>query len=176
MRGVPEFESVAEHSQGVALITLMLCELVGEPLDRAKALSMAVLHDLPESVTGDLSLGASSLLPTGAKAHAEQQALAGLLENVAFAPSWQGTWQEFEAHDCPEARLVRDADRLDLLTQALVYERTTGTVELDEFWRFAPPESFSLPISREVARALAARRPRARNLADDAEGFDDTTE
>ncbi|MBK9474633.1 MAG: HD domain-containing protein [bacterium] len=57
-RGVPSPESVADHSHGVALISLALLGSVPDKLDRAKVLAMAIAHDLAESVTGDLSLGA----------------------------------------------------------------------------------------------------------------------
>ena len=158
-RGVPRAESVADHSHGVATAALLLCELHDRPVDRARVLTMAVLHDLPESVTGDLSLGASRLLPPGAKAAAEGAALDELGAGLPFFAGWRAAWDEFEAQETEEARLVRDADRLDLLAQALVYERTTGSRELDEFWTFAPPESFRLPAGRALAAALAARRP-----------------
>lgn len=158
-RGVPKPESVADHSHGVAMAALLLAEVAAPDADRAKILTMAVLHDLAEGVTGDLSLGASRLLPPGAKALAEAAAMDELGEGLDAFANWRGIWDEFEAGETPEAQLVRDADRLDLLTQALVYERTTGNRELDEFWTFAPPESFRLPVSRSIAAALAARRP-----------------
>ena len=72
---------------------------------------------------------------------------------------WREIWDEFEAQETPEAKLVRDADRLDLLVQALAYERAAGSRELGEFWEFAPPESFRLAASRDLAAALAAKRP-----------------
>ena len=159
-RGVPRAESVADHSHGVALAALLLLDQAEEgTLDRARVLTMAVLHDLAESVTGDLSLGASRLLPPGAKAAAEGAAMDEVGRGLPFFAGWRAAWDEFEAQQTPEAQLVRDADRLDLLAQALVYERTTGTRELEEFWTFAPPGSFRLPVSRAIAAALAARRP-----------------
>lgn len=161
VRGVPRFESVADHSHGVALVALMLSDLVDEDLDVQKILAMATIHDLAESVTGDLSLGASRLLPDGAKDQMETAALDELLDGVAFADKWRGLWREFEDQTSAEAKLVRDADRVDLLTQALFYERTTGSVALEEFWQFAPVESFHYPASRDLIRQLMDRRPTA---------------
>jgi putative hydrolase of HD superfamily len=160
VRGVPDFESVADHSYGVAFVALLLADVVPGDFDHGKLLTMAVLHDIPESVTGDLSLGGSRLLPDGAKAKMEQSAMHELLANHEFGARWRQVWDEFEAQECPEARLVRDADRVDLLVQALVYERNTGTVQLDEFWEFAPPESFHFEESRNISEGLLKRRPR----------------
>lgn len=158
-RGVPRPESVADHSHGVALIALALLGHCEEPLDHARVLSMAIAHDLAESVTGDLSLGASRLLPAGAKAAAEEAALDELLEGLPVRADWQALWQEFEEQETAEAKLVRDADRLDLLTTALTYERSSGCMDLDEFWRFAPETSFAYEVSRSLVRALRERRP-----------------
>lgn len=160
VKGVPQFESVADHSHGVSLIALLLTDLIAGEFDREKVLSMAVMHDLPESVTGDLSLGGSRLLPKGAKAEAEKLAFEELFAGHDFGPRWRAIWQEFEDLASPEARIVRDADRIDLLVQALVYERTTGTVQLAEFWKFAPVESFHFEESRQLIRGLLERRPR----------------
>lgn len=161
--GVAHPESVADHSHGVAMAALLLMDLVeqetlGEDLDRAKVLAMAVAHDLPESVTGDLSLGGSRHLPPGAKASAEQAAMDELLEELPFGAAWRARWDEFEALETSEAKLVRDADRIDLLTQALAYERTTGNRDLDEFWNFAPVESFHFEASRRIVSGLQKRR------------------
>lgn len=164
-RGVPAPESVAAHSHGVALTALLLTELVDEDVDRGTVLALAVLHDLPESVTGDLSLGASRLLPDGAKAAAESAALDELLDGLPFAGTWRDLWRAFEAQESVEARIVRDADRIDLLTQALAYEKALGHLELEEFWSFAPDDSFAFEASRRLVRGLRARRP-ARDAGD----------
>ena len=140
----------------IALALLGHCE---EPLDHGRVLAMAIAHDLAESVTGDLSLGASRLLPSGAKAAAEEAALDELLEGLPVRADWQALWQEFEEQETPEAKLVRDADRLDLLATALTYERSSGCLDLEEFWRFAPETSFSYEASRALVRALRERRP-----------------
>lgn len=158
-RGVPAPESVADHSHGVALIALALLDSVPATFDRARVLAMAISHDLAESVTGDLSLGASRLLPPGAKLAAESAALDELLGGLGFAAGWKSLWAEFEAQETPEAKLVRDADRLDLLATALSYELSTGTRSLEEFWRFAPDAGFTHETSRELARGLRERRP-----------------
>lgn len=157
-RGIRLPESVADHSHGVAFAALLLLDLVDDELDRAKTLAMAIAHDLPESVTGDFSLDGSRNLPPGAKAAGEQAAMDELLGGLDFGAAWRARWDEFEALETPEAKLVRDADRIDLLVQALAYERATGNRNLDEFWEFAPVDSFHYEASRRIIAALAALR------------------
>ncbi len=151
-------ESVAADAHGVALAAIVLLDLEPAPLDRARVLAMAVLHDLPESVTGDLPSGAAAHLPSGAKHAMESAALDALLGGLPFAPAWRALWLEYEARETPEARLVRDADRLDLLLQALAYEETTGNRRLAEFWDGIAAEPFATDAARELAARLAADR------------------
>lgn len=51
-------ENVAEHSFDVALLTHALCtiarELRGERVDAGRAVTLALFHDVPEVITGDI--------------------------------------------------------------------------------------------------------------------------
>ena len=50
-------ESVAEHSYGTILISLIISSHIlssGQSIDLEKTLAMAVIHDLQESIVGDL--------------------------------------------------------------------------------------------------------------------------
>ena len=74
-RGVPLPENVAAHTFGVVYATLLLADLVEQPIDMAAALAMAALHDLPEGLTTDIPTPAWRFLPSGAKTSAERQAM-----------------------------------------------------------------------------------------------------
>jgi putative hydrolase of HD superfamily len=52
MAGVPNAESVAEHSFRVGVIAYVIATLEGANADRAAALGL--FHDVPESRTGDI--------------------------------------------------------------------------------------------------------------------------
>lgn len=159
LRGVPEAESVAAHSYGVAFIALALANMSHEPLDHHKVLTMAVLHDLAECLVGDMPLPAQRFFPPGVKHAAEEAAAADLLLTLPGGSSLLALWREYEARASREALVVRDADRLDTLLQAYVYERRTGNRELAEFWSgplvHAP---FALPASQQLCAELIERR------------------
>jgi putative hydrolase of HD superfamily len=160
MRGVADAESVADHSFGVAFISLIVAEMLDQTLDRTKLLTIALLHDLPESALGDIPAPAMRHFPPGAKREAEMEVLSALLRGVSNLPreQWRVWQQEFEDGTSAEARLVRDADRLDMFIQAYVYEQTTGNRWLEEFWSSPAAASFEFAAARALYETLKALR------------------
>jgi len=164
MRGVPHVESVAEHSYGVAFVALTLVDVLqgsGDldlPLDGEKVLIMALLHDLAEVRLTDLPLRASRLLPNPVKSQAEASALADLLDPLPASSHLRALWQEFEDATSPEGRLVRDADKLEMMIQCLRYEEA-GSRGLDEFWQAMDQRQWHYPLSTDLYRRLKAMRP-----------------
>jgi putative hydrolase of HD superfamily len=124
--GVPAPESVADHSWGVTWLALALCP---PGLDRGRVLAMAVMHDLAEVRTGDLT--PADGVPADEKARCEGEALAALLAPLG-RPDLLDLWREFEARATPEARFVRACDKLDMALQARRYEALHG-LDLGEF-------------------------------------------
>lgn len=149
MRGVTNPESIAGHSQGVSFVTLLLLDLIDQPLDRERALAMAVLHDLPEAVMGDIPTPATRHFPTGAKTDAETAIFAEMTAGTRSADRWGALWREFSDAETPEARLVHDADKLDMFLQAMLYQRS-GYGEVARFWERMDAYSWTYPASREL--------------------------
>ena len=154
-RGVPEAENVAAHSYGVAFAVLVLSTLLEEPLDLGRALAMAILHDLPEGLTGDIPTPSWRYLPQGVKIEVERSAMGDILDGADFASGLLPLWEELHRAESIEARLVHDADKIDLFLQALVYQEQTGNRHLGEFW--AVPAKLNLPQSQALYGELRAR-------------------
>jgi len=130
LRGVPEAESVAEHSFHVATLVWLLARQEPE-IDALRALEMALLHDLAEVRTGDLPMTAGRYLPDGAKATGERAAFDELL--APLGDPAQRLLDEFERQDSPEGRFVKACDKLQLMIKVTAYERW-GAGGLGEFW------------------------------------------
>lgn len=129
-RGIEPAESVAGHILGTAYLARGLAETVDPGLDLGRVLELALLHDAPEALTGDLPWGAARHLPTGAKAAMDASAARELL-----APLFSGAPElvaAYAAGNSREARFVHVCDRLQLGVQLLVYMRS-GRRGLAEF-------------------------------------------
>ncbi|CAI1493151.1 5'-deoxynucleotidase [Thermococcus nautili] len=133
LRGVPNPESVAEHSYRVALITLFLADELkakGVEIDVEKALKIALLHDVGEARITDIPKTAQYYLDKG---KAEKKAVMELLLSSPEPKEYFKLWREYEEETSPEGKLVKFADRLEMLIQAYEYEKA-GFRNLDEFW------------------------------------------
>ena len=132
--GVPDPESVADHSFRVALIALVLADAKG--LDSLKAVRMALLHDLAEAETGDLTPVQKEADPEASK-RVEDEAMRRLLDKLpeAIRGAYRDAWREFSEASTEEARLVRDADKLEMVIQASEYQKgAMGGEKLMRFW------------------------------------------
>ncbi len=139
--GVAQPESLADHTCLVALYTLFLAEAVNaDPaahgldcaLDVERALSLALIHDLAESVLTDLPKRSAAVLGAEAKHAAEEYIIADLLADLPDGARYVAIWREYDAASTPEARLVKDVDKLEMVVQAIRYSQR-GHTNLREF-------------------------------------------
>ena len=133
LRGVSNPESIADHSYRVALITLFLADELkakGVEIDVERALKIALLHDLAEARVTDIPLTAQYYLDKG---RAEKKAAMELFIKTPNPKEYFRLWREYEEGLSLEGRLVKFADKLEMLIQALEYEKA-GFRNLDEFW------------------------------------------
>ncbi len=151
-RGIANAESVAAHSYGVAYGVLVLGAGIQEQVDLGKALTMALLHDLPEGLTSDIPTPANRFLPEGGKRELERRAMAELIADSPSSDDWLALWEELEQGESTEARLVHDADKLDLFIQVAAYQEQSGNRLLDEFW--TKEVDFHYPAARAIYERL----------------------
>jgi putative hydrolases of HD superfamily len=168
LRGLPAgAESVAAHSYGVALAAMMLadeCAARGVDLDAERVLRLALLHDLQETRTGDMPRTVADYYGKEARRAAERAAFDDVMRGAgdAHAARYGALHEDYEERASLEARLVKAADVVDLLAQALAFERA-GARGLAEFWEGAEARDFGLEgASREVVREVVASLVRAR--------------
>lgn len=158
-RGLPEClcESVAEHSFGTALLALLvLGRGERDGIDGPRAALIALVHELGESYAGDIT--PVDGVAKEAKRELERAAILRALDGHPDRDWFLGLWEDFEEGGSPEARFVRELDRLEMGLQAALHD-AEGQPGMPEFFESAR-RSVREPRLRallEEAVAAAAR-------------------
>jgi len=178
-RGVPTniCESVAEHSFGTALLGLLLTAgpsvraaheapmepasppgPAGQGLDPVKVVLLALIHEMGESYAGDITPvdGVSK----EEKRRLERAAIERSLDGLPDAAWFLAQWEDFELGSSPEARFVRELDRLEMGLEAALYasEGYAGMGEFFESSRKVVRDSRLASILEEAIAASGTER------------------
>ena len=157
--GVPKehCETVAEHSMGVALLALFLADECFPELDKGRLILMGLLHDFGEIYAGDIVPGKISL----EEKHAlERKSVERVFLRLPKGRDYLAIWEEFVAQATPEARLMKEIDRLEMGLQASIYEQE-GFDNLSAFFN-STDKALSTPELRKILDALLKLRAGAR--------------
>lgn len=139
-------ESVAAHSFGVSVTAMMLADQLsaqGIIVDMGRLLRMALLHDWAEARVGDMPRTANAYFGTQMRKKAEDLAFADMVSESTAGSLYRELYKDYAQRETLEARLVKAADVIDLLVQALALERA-GARGLDEFWEILEIQDFQL--------------------------------
>lgn len=147
-------ESVAEHSFGVAVLSIFIAEAYFPELDLSKVVKMGLLHDFGEIYAGDFT--PSDLISPEEKQHLEAESVREVLAKLPNGAGYIALWEEYDRQESPEARFIAQVDRLEMVLQASVYEHE-GLADLSEFFTSTEPV-LSAPDLKAMLQALQALR------------------
>lgn len=146
--GVDSPESVADHTFRTAIFCVIFSDL--EDLDKLKMLQMALLHDLPEVITGDLT-------PSERTEEATEREDAAMKQLLSLLPGrlrerYLKMWLEYAECRTKEAKAVRELEKLEMALQAREYQKAQPSLKgLERFVESAD----RVIISPEVRKLLA---------------------
>ncbi|TKY90646.1 hypothetical protein EX895_000644 [Sporisorium graminicola] len=154
---VPAPESIADHMYRMAMLSL-LCPAEAD-VDLGKCVQLAIVHDLAEAEVGDLTPldGVNKHEKMRREKEAIQYFVHDLLGSSAAGLRIEALWEEYEARETKESKLVKDLDRFELSLQAMEYERRYGIDDLQAFWEGSIPH-VGHPRIRKWAQELARER------------------
>jgi len=155
-RGVPDAESVADHTFRTMVMAWVLGREAG--MDTNRLLKLMLLHDLPEVEAGDATPYGNVLSGTDELARvvprwrelvspeqiaaakrqkqlAEERALgelAGVLPD-ALAAELREVWLDYSERRTPEARFAAQIDKLEAALQAIEYRDAGHDADVENF-------------------------------------------
>ena len=151
-------ESVADHSFGVGILSLYEGERRG--YDMEKLLKMALIHDLEESITGDLTPRDRQRKGTRSVVRARTLAKAKILACMPpkVGREYERLLTDLKLGRSREAQLVKNLDRLEMALQAKEYEsRGVRREKLAEFYRSALREISDVSLKRVIRGLMLSR-------------------
>ncbi|NBH12393.1 MULTISPECIES: HD domain-containing protein [Amycolatopsis] len=151
--GVRDPESVGEHSLRAAQLAALIAAEEGASPERAAFL--ALWHDTQETRTGDLPLTAVEYLRKPEPREITADQTAGLPSRSRELV--REAVDEYETRSSAEALCAKDADKLEMLLQALEY-RDVGVRPVDE-WIASATKGLKTGTAKKIAEAALTLSP-----------------
>jgi 5'-deoxynucleotidase YfbR-like HD superfamily hydrolase len=151
-------ESVADHTTGAFMLGLAyLPELRPKnwpDYDKNIVLLYVMIHDLAESISGDVTLRNSNE-ETRAKERAAFRYLmmCKTYPRIANLEVYYQMWEEFESKANENARIAKDLDKLENLMQLILYRRQASIPDYLE-WKSQLINDVTTSAGRHVLRIL----------------------
>jgi 5'-deoxynucleotidase YfbR-like HD superfamily hydrolase/biotin operon repressor len=152
MLGIPQPETVAEHSFRVGIVGMALAGLAGADVGHVAALCL--LHDMAETRITDVASVARAYVTTAAPEAVTAHQTAAMPDELAKV--FQQLVTEYEAGQTLEAQVARDADKLETLLQAAEYGaqgHDTGP------WQETSINALRTEEGKQLARAISTTGP-----------------
>lgn len=112
-------ESVAEHIYGVQMLAVAMWAEYKYEIDIRKVLSMLAIHELEETVIGDLTM---FQIDKDKKAELGHKAVKDILSKLALGYNFEELILEFDARETAEAKFAYQCDKLECDLQCRIYD------------------------------------------------------
>ena len=113
-------ESVAEHIYGVQMLAIAMKSEYEYDIDIMKVVYMLAIHELGETVVGDLI---PYLKGNESKEKAEHDAVHGVLAPLMDSEQIEALFLEFDEHKTPESKFAHQCDKLEADIQCKLYDQ-----------------------------------------------------
>jgi putative hydrolases of HD superfamily len=150
--GISNPESVAEHSYRVSVVGMVLAVLEGA--DPCKVAALGAMHDLHETRIGDIPSVGRAYVDTAAPMAVTTAQTSTLPDDVASF--LRGLTEEYEAKETIEAKVCRDADKLEMLLQAREYAAQGHNTQ---HWQESATVRLKTKSGELLAQAIMAADP-----------------
>ncbi|OGI65247.1 hypothetical protein A3A95_03640 [Candidatus Nomurabacteria bacterium RIFCSPLOWO2_01_FULL_39_18] len=171
-------ESVAEHSWMLCLLAVILEDKLKKKVNLLKILKMLLIHDLAESVTGDIPVHEVSARQNR-KYESEKKVFKKLVKNLPNKNAKEiiSLWEEFEENKTKEAKFANSLDKMEAIMQHNLADISTfdqGDFDVhpyykDEYFYYdsfirAFKDVVDIQSMEKIIEAKAAHRIEAKHL------------
>uniref|UniRef100_A0A0A1X749 5'-deoxynucleotidase HDDC2 n=2 Tax=Zeugodacus cucurbitae TaxID=28588 RepID=A0A0A1X749_ZEUCU len=159
LRNVSDPESISGHMYRMSMMTFLLDG--SEGLNQIRCMELALVHDLAESVVGDLT-------PFCGVSKADKRAMEfKAMEDICKLIEPRGKrimelFEEYEAGESAESKFVKDLDRLDMIMQAFEYEKRDNCLLKHQEFFDSTEGKFNHPFIKKLVDEIYVQR---QNLA-----------
>ncbi len=121
-------ESIAEHIFGVQMLAIAMKSEYEYDIDIMKVIYMLAIHELGETIIGDLT---QFQISKQEKEKIEHEAVHNILSSLIDGKEIEKLFLEFEAQETPEAKFAYQCDKLECDIQSKLYDQE-GCVDLEQ--------------------------------------------
>lgn len=121
-------ESIAEHIYGVQMLALAMKSEYQYDIDIMKVIYMLAIHELGETVIGDLT---QFQIDKEEKERIEHEAVHNILGGLIDGNKIEELFLEFDYHNTPESMFAYQCDKLECDIQSKIYDQE-GCVDLTQ--------------------------------------------
>lgn len=110
-------ESTADHSWRLALIAMIFAKELKLKINTEYALKLAIVHDLPESITGDITAD-KTMSDSALKYEKQREEIKVISRFKKILPKIQGKeiyelWHDYEFSKTKEAKFIKALDKIE---------------------------------------------------------------
>ncbi|KAK3687690.1 HD domain-containing protein [Podospora appendiculata] len=137
--GIQGGESISDHMYRMSMMSMFAPPALAAKLDMQKCMKMCLIHDMAESIVGDITPVDGVAKPEKSRREAATMdyittGLLGKVDGGIVGTEIRAIWQEYEDSKTLESHYVHDIDKVELLLQMVEYEkRGKGKLDLGEF-------------------------------------------
>lgn len=151
LRDIKDCESVADHSYATSMLVMIMAEKLN--LNMEKCLKMALIHEIAEAKIGDITPKDDNW---SQKNELENQTIKEIVSETGYTFITE-LWQEYCKNKSKEAKLVRDMDKIEMVIQALDYEKKYPGKDLVEFYNYVK-DKLKLEESKQLFNEIIKKR------------------
>ncbi|MDR0463273.1 MAG: HD domain-containing protein [Pseudomonadales bacterium] len=154
-----DFANLAEHHFRTLWIAMTIA--THEGADLGKVAKIALVHDITESRVGDVDYLSRQYVERN-----EELAIKDMLAGTALEKEFVELWEEYEKRESIEAKIVKDADNLDVDFE--LAEQAVNGNPLQKLWKgnrdFVAKEKLYTKTAKKMAEQLSKTNPHTWHL------------